>query len=126
MPLKQEHATSISQNSGPSFAIDRPLIAGATHVAGQGPAGIAIVVVDVTLTGKELGQGFIADEGRFDIELAEALEQGHRIGLMAGITRTMTAEESQAYLTELYEWRGEGARSLPYIGMLFDTAMVQE
>jgi len=111
---------------GPRFALDRPLEAGATHVSGQGPAGIPIVIVDVTLTGRQLGTGYINDEGRFDIELSEPLEAGHRIGIMAGTTSGMSEEEAQEYISQLKKWRGEEARTLPFIGTLFDTAMVPE
>ena len=111
---------------GPTFAIDRPLKAGTTRITGQGPAGIPIVVVDVTLTGKELGQGFIDNTGHFDIKLSQPLEYNHRIGLMAGTTHLMSADEAQVYITQLYRWKGEGARNLPYIGVLFDTAMVEQ
>ena len=111
---------------GPRFSLDRPLEAGATTVGGQGPAGIPIVMVDVTLTGKRLGTGFINDEGEFDIKLSEPLEAGHRIGIMAGTTSDMSEEEAQAYISRLKDWRGEGARSLPFIGTLLDTAMVPE
>ncbi len=111
---------------GPAFAIDRPLEAGATRVTGQGPVGIPIVVVDVTLTGRELGQGFIDDSGHFDIELSEPLESGHRIGLMAGTAHPMSAEEIETYMAQLDRWKGEGARNLPYIGMLFDTVLVED
>ncbi|MBN1659777.1 MAG: hypothetical protein JXA93_15335 [Anaerolineae bacterium] len=110
---------------GPAFAIDRPLQGGVARITGQGPAGIPIVVVDVTLTGQQLGQGFIDEEGRFDIELAEPLVSGHRIGLMAGTTQQMSPEEVQAYLQQLLRWKGEGARDLPFIGLLLDTAMAE-
>ena len=111
---------------GPEFALDRPLKPGASHISGQGPAGIPIVIVDVTLTGKKLGTGFIDDEGMFRIELSAPLEAGHRIGIMAGTTGDMSDEEIGTYLSQLKEWRGEGARNLPFIGMLFDSAMVPE
>lgn len=110
---------------GPTFAIDRPLRSGATHLTGQGPAGIPIVVVDVTLTGQEIGQGFIGEDGRFDIVVSPALIAGHRIGLMAGATHQMSPEETQIYLRQLLRWKGEGARDMPFIGLLFDTALVQ-
>lgn len=118
--------TQSSEISGPTFAIDRPLKAGATNITGQGPAGIPIVVVDVTMTGQELGQGFIDDTGRFDIELNRPLEHDHRIGLMAGAAQAMSPEEIQVYIKQLLRWKGEGARDLPYIGMLFDTTMVEQ
>jgi hypothetical protein len=110
---------------GPAFAIDRSLQAGATRVTGQGPAGIPIVVIDVTLTGQEIGQGFIDEEGRFDIEVSPPLVSGHRIGLMAGTTYAMSPEEVQAYLQQLYPWKGEQARDLPFIGIVFDTALIE-
>jgi hypothetical protein len=112
---------------GPAFALDQAsLQAGGTHVKGQGPAGIPIVIVDVPLTGLELGAGFIDDQGNFDVELASPLTGGNRIGIMAGTTQPMSDAEVQAYLNELYHWRGEGARNLLHIGLLFDTAMVPE
>jgi hypothetical protein len=112
---------------GPAFALDRSsLQAGATRVSGQGPAGIPIVIVDVTLTGLELGSGFIDAQGHFDIKLSSPLPGGHRVGIIAGATQPMSAEEVNAYLNALYRWKGEGARDLLHIGMLFDTAMVEE
>jgi hypothetical protein len=112
---------------GPAFALDRAsLQAGATRVSGQGPAGIPIVIVDVTLTGLELGTGFIDEQGNFDIELSSPLTGGHRVGIMAGAAQPMSAAEVQAYLDKLYQWRGEGARNVPHIGLLLDTAMTTE
>ncbi len=112
---------------GPAFALDHTsLQASGTSVSGQGPAGIPIVIVDVTLTGLELGAGFIDDQGHFDIELSTPLTGGHRVGIMAGAAQPMSAAEVQAYLNELYQWKGEGAKNLLHVGLLFDTAMVPE
>jgi hypothetical protein len=111
---------------GPAFAIDLPLQPGATRISGQGPVSIPIVVVDVTMTGLELGSGFIDENGRFDIELNSPLPGGHRVGILAGTTHPMSAEEVQAYMETLYPWKGKGARDLPHVGTLFDSAMVEE
>lgn len=125
-PASAESPLQPPEIPGPAFAIDSPLESGRNRITGQGPAGVPIVVVDVTLTGQKLGEGFIDEEGHFDIKLTKPLEPGHRIGLMAGATQSMSQDEAQNYLQQLRHWKGEGARNLPFIGMLFDTALVEE
>jgi len=125
-PALAESPLQTPEIPGPAFAIDRPLEGSGNRITGQGPAGVPIVVVDVTLTGQKLGEGFIDEKGHFDIKLSKPLEPGHRIGLMAGATQSMSQDEVQNYLQQLRRWKGKGARNLPFIGMLFDTALVEQ
>jgi hypothetical protein len=110
--------------AGPKFAFDA-LTAGATTITGQGPAGIPIIIVDVSLTGEVRGDGFIDSEGNFDIALSMPLITGHRMGIMAGTTTAMTPEEIQHYVQQLRHWMGDHAMNLPHVGLLFETAMVE-
>ncbi len=109
---------------GPAFAIDTP-VPDARTLTGQGPAGIPILVVDVSMTGEELGQGYIDDEGNFEIALYKPLIEGHRVGLMAGADEPMSPDEASAYLQQLYPWKGEGAMDLPHVGLILASAVVR-
>jgi hypothetical protein len=126
-PLSSIQTPVVSEEEilGPKFAFDS-LKAGDLHVTGQGPRGIPIIIVDVSLTGKNLGEGFINSEGYFDISLSEALIEGHRIGIMAGRMGPMSAEVELNYMKQLHSWKGDHAMNIPmHIGFLFETGMVE-
>jgi hypothetical protein len=103
------------------FRLDKPIVAGATAVTGSGPAGVPILLEDVTFMGALLGQGTVGQDGRFSFSVP-ALEAGHRLGVTLGdISGTQWTPEqfhSPGY------W-GEGAMQAPNVGFFFDTAQVQ-
>jgi hypothetical protein len=97
------------------FHLDRPLLAGATRVVGQGPAGSTITVVDVTMGAEPIGTGKISAEGTFAVDV-KLLPEGHRIGVMA----QALLPDAEANLGSLW---GEGGVDLPMIGKVFDSVM---
>jgi hypothetical protein len=105
-----------------AFRLDKPIKAGATQVTGQGPAGVPIILQDITFVGPVLAAGTIGSDGRFTLELDTPLEADHRIGLTLGNlsgTQWQHSDFSSAYY-------GDEARSVPQVGFFFDTAMVRE
>lgn len=103
---------------GPHFELDRPLRANSTVVTGKGPAGVPIVIVDVTRMGRELGSGVIGPDGRFSIQVSP-LPAGHRIGIMLGDVSGTDINPTDFITSEEYV-------DIPLVGILFDTAMVEK
>jgi len=117
-PIRPATAPTPTLPFGPRFTLDRPLLPNSTVVTGQGPAGVPIRIVNVTRAGRELGAGTIGPDGRFSIEVSP-LPPGERIGIMLGDV-TGTPFRKEDFL------RGEGYVDIPMVGILFDTAMVEE
>jgi hypothetical protein len=104
-----------------AFAIRRPVREGDTVVRGSGPAGVPVLLVDVTFMGQNLAQTVIGPEGTFELTL-QPLEKNHRIGLMLG-DLTGTAWSEAAFQDPAYN--GTEAMQVPQVGFLFDTVLVE-
>ncbi len=100
------------------FSINEPLEKGMTKVYGTGPKNVDITIVDATYMGQVLGEGTIGADGTFQIDVAP-LRETHRVGIML---KTETDDIAQ----KLAPLRGPGAISMPQIGNLWASAMVQE
>jgi hypothetical protein len=113
--------------AGPSFEIEKPVVAGASQVRGKGPYNVPIVFVDVTLTAKPLGSGIISSDGTFAIDISGELVPGHRVGIMAGMMEGATPVPSvEEYIENLKQFGGDGYKSVPYVGIIFDSCLVAE
>lgn len=106
---------------GPPFELNRPIIEGTSLIEGSGPAGVPILIVDVTMMGEVLGQGVIDSTGEFAIETIP-VELGHRIGIMLGILEG-TQWQPESFQSNGYF--GKQALTVPMVGFLYDTTMVQ-
>lgn len=115
-------ATSTAPNVEP-FRLDTPIVEGATRVSGSGPAGVPIVLHDITLGGVLLASSAIDTNNEFEFQLDEPLERGHRIGIALG-DLSGTRWEQDDFSNESYY--GERALSVPQVGFFFDTSMVEE
>jgi hypothetical protein len=104
------------------FQLDKPILAGATVVTGRGPAGVPILLQDVTFAGPVLASGEIDQNGRFELTLGEPLEARHRIGVTISDLSGTSFEITQFTA----EYNGDGALNVPQIGFYFDTYMIQE
>jgi len=109
---------------GPAFEIEEPLVVGATQVRGKGPYDIPIVIVDVTMTAEPLGSGVIAPDGTFAIGVP-SLTANHRIGIVVGVFEETPVPSPDDYVKSFEPFRGEGYMNLPYIGVIFASALVQ-
>ena len=109
----------------PSFSIDGPLKPGDKVVRGHGPAGIPILVVDVTLIGEPLGHGVIEEDNSFSIKVSPPLIVNHRIGLQLGELSQVGIEPSEAKLEQMLDLAGEESMNLPRIGILLTTKLVR-
>jgi hypothetical protein len=114
-------ATSTAPSVEP-FRLDTPIVEGATRVSGSGPAGVPVVLHDITLGGIVLASGAIDANNGFEFQLNEPLEGGHRIGIALG-DLSGTKWEQGDFSNESYY--GEGALSVPQVGFFFDTSMVE-
>jgi hypothetical protein len=103
------------------FQLDKPIVAGSTTVTGSGPAGVPILLEDVTFMGALMGQTNIGQDGRFSFTVPP-LVAGHRLGVTLGdITGTKwTAEQ---FYSPGYQ--GDEAMQTPNVGFFFDTAQVK-
>ena len=61
-----------------------PVRAGDTHVSGDGPGGLPLRVVDMSLAGEPLGEGVVAQDGTFLILLGSPVAGGNRVGILLG------------------------------------------
>jgi hypothetical protein len=91
---------------------------GATEVTGTGPAGVPILIVDVSLN-TEIGRGEVGPEGRFRVEVNPSLVYPNLIGVMLDESRSSpyTKEEIPCV---------ERCRDQPLVGLLFDRLPVQK
>lgn len=102
---------------GPDFKITLPVSAGDIVVTGTGPAGVPIILVDVSEVGELLGTTVINADGTFTFELSKGLSGNHQIGLQLGdLTGTDLSENDYVYSEDYY--------SKPFIGILFDMVLV--
>lgn len=107
----------------PRFRFDTPLAAGATNVTGQAPPNLSLAVLDVTFNGVLLGTGRSDENGRFSFPVSP-LPAGNRIGLVIG---ELAEGQTLAEMAETYfPYRGEGFMNLPNVGVLFETALVEQ
>lgn len=104
------------------FRLNKPIFAGVDRVSGTGPAGVPIIIADVTFMGEPLGASVIGDDGTFEIRVP-VLEKNHRIGIMLGDLRGTKWRVEDFYALE---YRGEDPQQVPQVGFFYDTAMVQE
>jgi hypothetical protein len=115
-------ATSTAPDVEP-FRLDTPIVEGATRVSGSGPAGVPILLQDITFGGVVLASGVVDANNRFEFEMGEPLEGGHLIGIALG-DLSGTKWEQDDFSNESYY--GEGALSVPQVGFFFDTSLVEE
>ena len=102
------------------FAIEQPVTAGSTVIRGTGPAGVPILVVNVTYMGEVIGEGVIGADGTFEISTT-ALEAETWVGVsLADLTGSDFAYE------DFYAsgFRGEGAAQVPQVGFVYDSVTV--
>lgn len=106
------------------FAIDQPVRAGAKTVTGVGPRGVEIQIVDVTQMAEPLGSATIDENGEYSIDLSQALQADHQIGIQ--VLGVPDGVSDNAYLNALVQFAGQGAQDNPIssIGILWDTATV--
>ena len=106
-----------------AFELDKTVEAGATQVKGRGPAGVPVMIVDITLGGNVLGTGTIGSDGTFVVDLYSELESLHRIGLaLANLAGTQWDEMD--FRDERYF--GSLALNVPQVGFFYDTHFISE
>jgi hypothetical protein len=103
------------------FRLNKPIIEGADHVSGTGPAGIPIVIADVSFMGEALGTDKIGPDGKFSIKVP-VLEKNHRIGLRVG---ELAGTRWKAEDFDPQGFWGDGATQVPQVAFFHDTALVQ-
>lgn len=109
---------AITYPPGPDFSISVPVKAGDTVVSGTGPAGVPILLVDVSEAGALLGETVIGDDGNFTFDLAAGLLAQHQIGLQLGDLAGTDLNANDYVYSDTYY-------SKPFIGILFDMVLVE-
>ena len=104
------------------FLLDKPIVANASTVTGSGPAGIPILIADVTFMGEILGEGTIGQDGTFSIDLVAPATETHLIGLALGDLKG-TAWEFNAFTEPGF--MGPGAQQVPMVGFMYDTFLIE-
>lgn len=122
-PLPSPTSASESDEDVVAFELARPVVPGSTAVTGQGPAGVPILIVDVTMGGNVLGMGTVRNNGTFRVEVSSPLEARHRIGLALGNLEG-TTWDADDFRDEGYY--GSGALSVPQVGFFYDTVSIIE
>ncbi len=103
------------------FKLDKPVMAGSKDVTGTGPAGIPILLVDITMNGNVLAQTSIQPDGKFHFTLGKPLQKDDWIGI--ALTDLKGTEwTSQDFNSEGFN--GGSPNLVPNVGFFFDTAMV--
>jgi len=108
----------LGYEQGPEFHINLPVSTGDQSVTGTGPAGVPIILIDVSDVGIPLGETTIEDDGTFTFTLDQLLQSGHMIGLQLGDIEGTGLEQSDFLYSETYYER-------PLIGILFDLVTVE-
>ncbi len=104
------------------FEINEPLTAGDMEVSGSGPGLVPIRLVSITNNGRVLAERVIPGDGQFTLQLVEPLEAGDELGLLLGNPGT---PDVPPFIPDFYN-RTEGAQEIEGIGIVLDTATVQE
>ena len=107
---------------GPPFQLTKPILEGDTEISGIGPAGVPILILDITFMGEILGEGILNSDGTFSIEV-DALEKGHHIGIALGNLEDTQWTDEDFYGTG---FNGEESALVPMVGYFYDTTIVVE
>lgn len=103
---------------GPEFSLDEPVEGGDLVITGTGPAGLPIILVDVSEVGLLLGETIIGEDGTFRFDLDEPVQSQHAIGIQLGDISGTDFNESDFLYSETYFVR-------PLIGTLFAMVFVK-
>lgn len=102
--------------NGILLSFTKPISVNDNEVHGVGPAGLPIVIQNITLMGEQMGSGIIDEDGTFSIPIT--LQSNIRIGLNADIESFgLSPEDIQL---------GSDAMTVPLVGFFYDTARIQE
>jgi hypothetical protein len=127
-PLVSVVATPVSNLAvildGPNFEI-APVMAGDTRVSGRGPVNVPIVIVDVTLSAKPLGNGTISNSGNFTIDLSGPAPEGHSIGIQVVDVAGSSYAPSQEFAAALDAKAGPGFKDYPTLGPVYTQVTVE-
>ena len=107
---------------GPSFQLTKPILEEDTEISGIGPAGVPIIILDITFMGEILGEGILNSDGTFSIKV-DTLEKGHRVGIALG-----NLEDTQWTNENFYGagFNGDESMQVPMVGYFYDTTIVGE
>jgi len=103
---------------GPKFTIDEPLTINSTSVTGIGPAGVPIILIDVSQMGEKLSETIINGQGNFMFSLNSPLIIDHTIGIQIGDLANTRFDPNDFISSPTYYDK-------PMIGIILDIANVQ-
>ena len=103
---------------GPEFTFTLPVKATDTEVAGKGPAGVPIKLVNVARSAETIGETTIDANGAFKISVPAKLIAGDRIALMLG-NIAGTKFNPDDFLS------GPGYQDYPLVGILLTSTVVE-
>jgi hypothetical protein len=100
----------------PPFIIDEPLYEGDTTVSGSGPAGVPIIIMDISLM-TAIAEGRIDEDGEFSIAVTPPLKAPNLVGIMFDETKSSPYTADQLPC-------GERCRDQPLVGTVLYRAPV--
>jgi hypothetical protein len=110
--------------NGPNFEVS-PIKAADKVVSGHGPSGIPIVIVDVTLSAKVLGNGKIDGQGNFSVGLSRPLIESHLIGIQVIDLAGTPYDTNNEIAAALDAKAGPGFQYYPMIGTVYAQIKVE-
>jgi len=99
--------------------IEKPVTNKDKSVKGKGPAGLPLILVDVSLVGELLSETTVDLKGNFEFILERPLEVNHTIGVQLGDLQGTDFLETDFTMSSLFYDR-------PLVGILFDLVSVTE
>lgn len=105
---------SVEYDESKRFTINEPLVVGEVMISGQGPANVAIKIINVSYVGEVLGFGTTDSNGNFSITSSTPFEANHIIGIQLA---------DQNLEDDFRD--GPGYTNMPMIGLILDTAVIQ-
>jgi len=101
---------------GVPIGLTKPIAVGDTTIAGYGPTGLSVQIVNITFMGEELGAGTVGTDGTFSIPVAP-ISNGIRIGLLVNL--------DSVQLTSNDVLPGDEAINIPQVGYFIDSFVIR-
>jgi hypothetical protein len=104
------------------FKFDKPIVEGTTEITGVGPAGVPIVLTDISSTPQMLANAMISSSGKFTFKVTKPLVKDQRLGL--GLVNLKDSPWVDKNFADP-GFQGTEPTQIPNVGVFYDTAIVQ-
>jgi hypothetical protein len=104
------------------FKFDKPIVEGTTEITGVGPAGVPIVLTDISSTPQMLANAVISSSGKFTFKVSKPFVKDQRLGL--GLVNLKDSPWVDKNFVDP-GFQGPEPTQIPNVGVFYDTAVVQ-